>query len=313
MDALRYGGKGPLAGYAGRPDSEMRAAVLSRRSESRAETISAIRSFHGSLRNEYRSPRDQAGLHGPVFPDLVPLGHADPVAQPSPVGGSEEVVLSLVVEPPFLAGVAAHRAAAEVGVAGGGVHEDLDPDPHLLPDLPHLLPVHPALGHDLGRAGLLVESRVLGIDDGAPDARVDQRLRKPVLEGPHRPDVREDEVANPLPDELRGFRKQKGDLARRGKGVEGHAQDLPPGSGISRGGDHLVVVHFVLRPAASPSLRADVHRIRPCVEDAPGHRDRTPGYPKLSHRHLPPQGCRSDGKSYYTRELSPCKTVPTSD
>src|SRR4030066_184431 len=107
----------------------MRAAVLSRRSKSRAETISAIRSFHGS-----------------VFADLVPLGQADPVAQPSPVGGSEEVVLSLLVEPPFLAGVAAHRAAAEVGVAGGGVHEDFDPDPHLLPDLPHLLPVPPALG-----------------------------------------------------------------------------------------------------------------------------------------------------------------------
>src|SRR3970282_384177 len=99
---------------------------------------------------------------------LVPLGQAAPLAQPSPVGGSEKVVLSLVVEPPFLAGVAAHRAAAEVGVAGGGVHEDLDSDPHLLTDLPHLLPVHPALGHDLGRASLLVEPCILGVDHGAP-------------------------------------------------------------------------------------------------------------------------------------------------
>ena len=55
MDTLPY--LGNLAGYAGSPDSEMRAAVFSRRSESRAATIPAIRYFHDSIRNDPRLRR----------------------------------------------------------------------------------------------------------------------------------------------------------------------------------------------------------------------------------------------------------------
>ena len=227
----------------------------------------------------------------------VPVGETDPVAEASAVRAAREMVLPRSVHPVPVFRVAAHRTAAKERVAGGGVDEDLEPDPRLGLDAAHRRLPHAALGDHLGGARLLVEEGVLDIDDGAPHARVEDRVGMAVFQGHHQPGVGEDEVAHAGGVQRVGPRQEERDLGGRREGVERHPEDPAGGTGVPDRLDDRGVVHFELRPSPAPPCGAHIDGVRPVVEGGPHHLHGTAGCQQLGHRrHSSVRGSRLQGR-----------------